>query len=542
MDPSMMRTLSLFIVFPAFFLLGGCSEKVSVSTDSTPSATTSSGTPLENSYPDKVENSANKAGKAENLRLAPPSGRQVGVYFMPSWDDSFTGEVGRDVFWACLQGKENCPFLTDPNIWGPKGRIYNKKYPYEGPYLDKKPHKSLKGFYKRDDPEVIKKQLEYMKSYGIDFFAYNWYFGRHYYYHKDFAPQANEYYPKGWPVDKSRDGRVLVPGVEEWEEQLTVMLQVNEQLPKEKQMKFALNWVDDGPERWRNWLELGSPQNIRNKVNFPGEKPDKALYLKVHDKITHLWIDKYFRRDDYLKDTDGRPVVYFYFPHDTESRAALYNVSLKELLDRSKKLAREAGLKGIKFIAVTSGSMLANERAYAMPTEWKPTAPQQPWVGGTYERKLLFQDYVPRLKGMGFEGLTAYIYHSFYHQGNKSYKDMIKTYKNQWETWSQFYKDDPQFDYQIPVAMGWNMKPMGGTWPQSSGFPSEPQKDEVISNKNTFKQKLVEARKISEKYNSTNGNTIMVCCWNEYLEGNHIEPTVGHGFDYLEAIEEVLSD
>ena len=117
---------------------------------------------------------------------------------------------------------------------------------------------------------------------------------------------------------------------------------------------------------------------------------------------------------------------------------------------------------------------------------------------------------------------------------------MRKTYKGHWLKWSEYFKNDPEFEYQVPVAMGWNMKPMGGTWPQTTGFPSEPLKDEVISNKSTFVQKLLDAQQVSEKYQSNNGNTVMVCCWNEYLEGNHIEPSVGHGFDYLEAIKEVL--
>ena len=47
--------------------------------------------------------------------------------------------------------------LQNTGIWGPKGRIYNAGNPNEGPYLDRKPIKELKGFYKRDDPEVIKK-------------------------------------------------------------------------------------------------------------------------------------------------------------------------------------------------------------------------------------------------------------------------------------------------------------------------------------------------------------------------------------------------
>lgn len=480
----------------------------------------------------RLQNTANTSTQDQ-------SGQEVGVFFMPSWD-AVSGGKTRDIFWACLQGKENCPFVHNPSIWGSKGRVYNSKYPYEGPYLDKKPHASLKGFYKRDDPEVVKKQLEYMKSYGIDFFAYNWFFGRHYYYHKNFAPQAKVFYPKGWATDASRDGRVAVPGVEEWTEQLEVMLRVNEQLPKEEQIKFALNWVDDGGDRWNNWMSIGSPENIKNKINYPGESPTKELFLQVHDKMTLLWIEKYFKRSDYLTTADGRPILYIYFPHDTESRAAYYRVSLKELLERSQKLAKEAGLKGIKFIAVTSGSMQAVERPYAMPTVWKAKDQKKPWLGGSYEKKLLFQDYVPRLKTMGFEGMTAYVYHSFYGQYNFSYRDMRKTYQGHWKKWSKFFQDDPKFEYQVPVAMGWNMKPMGGTWPQQTGFPSEPGKDEVISNPASFKKKLEDAQKISQQYQSSNGNSVMICCWNEYLEGNNIEPTEGHGFGYLEGIKEVF--
>ena len=79
-------------------------------------------------------------------------------------------------------------------------------------------------------------------------------------------------------------------------------------------MKFALNWLDDSNDRWMNWLSLGSPQNIENKVNYRGETPDRDLFLKVHDKMILLWIEKYFNREDYLKDAEGRPIIYMYFP------------------------------------------------------------------------------------------------------------------------------------------------------------------------------------------------------------------------------------
>ncbi|WP_373497123.1 glycoside hydrolase family 99-like domain-containing protein [Aquiflexum sp.] len=486
----------------------------------------------------------NTSKSTEDLAITARTNNQqdnkVGVFFMPSWNFSSDPKVDVDSFWACLTGRENCALSKSTDSWGPRGRIYNRQYPYEGPFLDKKPHASLKGFYKRDDPQVAKKQLEYMKEYGIDFFAYNWYYGRHYYYHLNFGPQSKVYYPKGWKRDNSRDGRVAVPGIEQWTEQLDVLLRENANLPNAKQMKWAINWCDDSDGRWSGWIEMGSPASIAEGRNYPGEAPTKDLYLQVHDKITQMWIDKYFKRKDYLRDENDRPIVYLYFPQDMEARAAYYGVSMKQLLDRSNSLAQKAGLKGIKFIAVASGVMMQNELAYGMHTKWQANNPREPWRGGKYTEKLLLQDYVPRLKSMGFEGMTSYLYHSFYEKQNRSYADMRATYRGHWQKWSEYYQADKDFEYQVPVAMGWDRRPAGGTWPQQTGFPSEPAKDKVISNKSTFKAKLLEAKKQSEKYRANNGNTIMICCWNEYLEGNHIEPTEGHGFSYLEAIKEVF--
>ncbi len=186
--------------------------------------------------------------------------------------------------------------------------------------------------------------------------------------------------------------------------------------------------------------------------------------------------------------------------------------------------------------------MLENERIYGLPTRWKANNPQRPWEGGTYENKQLLQEYVPRLKSMGFEGMTGYVYHNFMYKDNKSFADMRKTYKSHWNMWSEQFKNDPDFEYQVPTAMGWDMRPAGGTWPQPSGFPSEPQKDRVHSNKSAFTAMLKDAQQTSKKYRSSNGNTVMICCWNEYLEGNYIEPTEGHRFDYLESIQSVFGN
>jgi hypothetical protein len=463
---------------------------------------------------------------------------KVGVFYMPSWNvEHDPSKPFVNSFWSCLTpDSSQCAFIKDPHFWGEKGRIYTAQDPRPS-FMNRKPHHTLGGFYKMDDPVVIRKQIEYMKNYGIDFLAYDWFWGLHYYHHTKFPPQADLYYPQDWEVDLNNSGRVKVPGVEQWAEPLHAIVKVNDSLPPSEQIQIALNWCADSEATWQGWLGTMDPKN-----NLPvQERASKELYLQVHDKMTLLWIDKYFAKPYYLKSRDGRPVVYFYFPQDTAARAAYYGITLKELMSRSNQLAIQRGHKGIKFIAVLSGAMLANEvPQYGLPQKWVPNDASKPWAGGQYIDRISYQDYLNRLKGMGFEGLTSYVYHSYNELYNKSYADMLKTYNMHWYYASEKFKHDTGFEYQVPVAMGWDNRPSGGTWYQKTGVPSHPERDFVHSNKGSFKTKLEIAKSVVNKYRHTNGDTVTICCWNEYTEGNYIEPTEGHGFDYLEAIQEVF--
>lgn len=71
---------------------------------------------------------------------------------------------------------------------------------------------------------------------------------------------------------------------------IVVLLAENANLPALQRIKFALSCVDDSDQRWNGWLNMGSPETLAKKANFPGEKLNNATYLQVHDKITHLMI------------------------------------------------------------------------------------------------------------------------------------------------------------------------------------------------------------------------------------------------------------
>lgn len=182
--------------------------------------------------------------------------------------------------------------------------------------------------------------------------------------------------------------------------------------------------------------------------------------------------------------------------------------------------------------------MQEDKRAYGLPTVWKAKNAQRPREDSTYQKRQLLQEYVLRLKSMGFEGMTGYVYHNFMEKDNKSYEDMCETFRRHWNRWSEKFKDDPNFEYQAPVAMGWDMRP-GAVRGRSN--PDSPVNRKKIRSIVIKHLSLPNSKKLSEfQGNISNGNTVMICCWNDYLEGNYIEPTEGHGFEYLEAIKEVF--
>ena len=480
-------------------------------------------------------------------RAVPIAQYNVGVFYQPSWN--FKPSSGRwvDSMWSCLvPDYTECSFVMPGSpTWGQNGRDYT-----DDPRPDfsaRKPVPELGGFYNPLNKEVIKKQLSIMKNHEIDYLIYNWFWGRHYYY--QVPDQFNTYYPKDWEIHSKPEifGRVKVPGIEQWAEQLHAILEVNETLPLQEQMKFALNWCDDSDHRWMGFMNMGSPETLARKENFLGEAPTATLFMETHRKMVHLWADKYFIKPYYLKDEKGRPVVYFYFPQDVEARASLFNISMKELIDEANKVAITKGFPGIKFIAVLAGAMHVNEvEKYGLPTKWVPNDPAKLWLGGSYTNKISMQKYADSLIAKGFEGMTSYIYHSYsavdndlnsQNLFNKNFEQMSITYRAHWDRWVDQFKVTPSFDYQIPVAMGWDNRPNGGTWYNpGSGKPTERDKDFGHGSKASYKALLTGAKAKSDMMK----RNITLCCWNEYTEGNYIEPTVGTGYMFVEAIKEVF--
>ena len=216
--------------------------------------------------------------------------------------------------------------------------------------------------------------------------------------------------------------------------------------------------------------------------------------------MVDYWIKNYFNKKQFMT-IDGRPVVYIFSPGKLRDNAKKFGKSTKDLFDISRNLARKAGFKGIYFVACTQ----------ALDT--------------------LVKDYIPR---NDYDAMSAYNYHrgysGKYEKGGLStnYSELMSGYMQSW----QWILNNSQLPYFVPVTAGWNSKPWGSNTPH----------DESISDPSSFKNHLLEAKAMLDRYPDKTMKTVVICAWNEFGEGSYIEPTKKWQFQYLQAIKDVFGN
>ncbi|KAB2965004.1 glycoside hydrolase family 99-like domain-containing protein [Zoogloea sp.] len=183
------------------------------------------------------------------------AGSQIGVYYFPGW------KIAPEII------------KTDP--WD-KIR----------PYPDREP---VLGWYPEGDDKVAAQQLTWMKSAGLGFVVYDWYWLNG---HGVSLNQAIDAYRRVAPRDA---------------------------------VQYSILWA--------------------NHSNVPSS-------LKQFDDIVDYWIDKYFKDPRFLK-IDGKPVVFVFNPGFLARDAKGFGTPVADLLNRARQKARNAGLAGIYFVAST---------------------------------------------------------------------------------------------------------------------------------------------------------------------------------------------
>lgn len=261
---------------------------------------------------------------------------------------------------------------------------------------------------------------------------------------------------------------------------------------------FCLGWANHS---WyaKNWNANGTTSS--NKLLI------EQTYPGIEDAKMHFeFLIKAFKDHRYIL-VDGRPLLYIFDP-----------IHIPDLyIKKFKEWSINSGFpEGIYIVANISDTAKTKEkdllkRGFDAVNYQRITNVYDDRISNKILRKINFeyQKLVNRIKG--FPPNTS---------------DYSKTYH------SLIRKDTDSKEYVIPsIIPNWDHTPRSGN--NGSLF--------INATPSTFKKHVIEALNvISQK--PTEHQLIFLKSWNEWGEGNYMEPDIKYGRGYLEALNEAISD
>lgn len=224
--------------------------------------------------------------------------------------------------------------------------------------------------------------------------------------------------------------------------------------------------------------------------NGPGSHSEADMI-----SVTKYWIENYFKRPNYLK-LNGKNVVVIFTPKGITDDMGVEGA--KAAFDKMRKLCEEAGVGGLYLVACS----------------W-PSAQQ-----------------IRQIEEEGYDAISGYNYPSAGDRGQNvaPYAWMVEAYK---EIWNQI--DGMSRLPYIPLCeAGWDSRPWHGPSARVRTGKSAGLWQQMLTNARDYNnspgRKLPEGQKL-----------VFIEAWNEFGEGDYIEPTAGDGFSYLEAMRQVFA-
>lgn len=301
------------------------------------------------------------------------------------------------------------------------------------PILDFPQRRPVLGWYDEGNPEVADWQIKWAAEHGVTFFMVDWYWCK------------GHRHLEHWLHDAYMKARYR------------------------KYLKWAVMWANHNPphthslEDWRN--------------------------------VTRYWIDHYFGMDEYYR-IDGKPAVFIWAPRNIR-RDLGGSDKAAQLYALSQQMAREAGLPGISFVAMSS-----------------------------HENRAVVRE----LEREGYRAMTSY--HAFQlakqRAGSRwfSFADVVETSPEVWRA------EDARAGKLLSIPLvdtGWASQPWHG------------RQATVIHGRTPqlFGQLCRKARAYAEQHGK---RIIAVGPWNEWGEGSYIEPYAQHGFGDLDQLRAAFCD
>lgn len=277
--------------------------------------------------------------------------------------------------------------------------------------------------------------------------------------------------------------------------------------------------------------------NNKNWVNTPSKSKDyyiaEQTYPGPEDHEAHFYsLLKAFKDPRYIK-VDGKLLFYIFAPYD------IPNVS--EFMGQWNQLAQKEGLKGFYFIALQESGKVAsvNEMVATMKKNRKE---------GKTSLFIDAKDRFDAVKKLGFDGINSrgiglgmYRYDSFLVTMAKDFfrRAMLRLFD--WQPVQKydfkkigmlmFSDEDKKDDIYPTIIPGWDRSPRAGKraiiW-----YNNRPEffKEQVRLALNLVKDKPEEHR------------IIFLMAWNEWGEGNYMEPDLEFGHGHLNALREALTE
>jgi len=258
----------------------------------------------------------------------------------------------------------------------------------------------------------------------------------------------------------------------------------------EPNFPFCLAWAN---ESWSG-IWHGNPKTVLMEQVYPG----------VSDYISHFdYLLPAFKDKRYIK-VNGKPLFLVYQP--------LQIPDLSLFVKTFRELAIQNGLEGLHLVATN------------VEVDWD-------------------------CKGNGFDALTPAVHtkDSYLKSANKMVdlyrraktSRLSKYYKkyfkrptriyNYKDAIQEFKEDAGENMYYPTVIPNWDNSPRSGV----NGFVLHDSTPEL------FKKALKNAKNRVESYNPEN-QIIFIKSWNEWAEGNHLEPDLKFGHQYLQVVKDVL--
>ena len=277
--------------------------------------------------------------------------------------------------------------------------------------------------------------------------------------------------------------------------------------------------------------------NNKNWVNTPSKSKDyyiaEQTYPGPEDHEAHFYsLLKAFKDHRYIK-VDGKLLFYIFAPKDLPDASGFISLW--------NRLAKKEGLPGFYFVALQESGKIAS--VHETLATLKKNA--QRGKGSLF---IDAEECFAQIRELGFDGINSrglgvasFRYNSsFYSLLRNIFRramlrlfdwQPVQKYRFEKVSMLMFTEQDRKVDVYPTIIPGWDRSPRAG-------------KRAIIwyDNKPEYFKKQVKLALEMIKEKPEEHRILFLMAWNEWGEGNYMEPDLQYGHGYINALKEALSD